>query len=97
MEFLSHQEKQTILGSMQNNCKCPKQSHYKFRGKFFNFVSADIKSYLMVLTTEGVSLETFAFTFLFAGINLQLHTVKMQQEIGIQFFNVAIIMYLQHQ
>lgn len=51
----------------------------------------------MVLTTKAVSFKTFTFTFLFAGINLQLNTVKMQQEIGIQFFNVPIIRYLQHQ
>lgn len=48
----------------------------------------------MVLTKESVSLETFTFIFLFSSINLQYNTVKMQLELGGQFFNVPSITYL---
>lgn len=51
----------------------------------------------MVLTEESVSLEAFTFIFPFARINLRYSTVKMQQELGVQFFNVPSITYLQHQ
>lgn len=37
------------------------QSDNKFSEQFFNLTSAEIESYLMVLTKQSLSLETFPF------------------------------------
>lgn len=51
----------------------------------------------MVLTKESVFLETLTFIFLLAIISLQYNTVKMHQDLGVHFFSVSSITFLQQQ